>query len=135
MNKIYHRFFLHFVFLSLFFSCASKPKLYPNQTLKSKGKAAGEADIDKCIKEANEYLESSSGKKIAKGAGAGAALGGAIGAVSGLFYGDFGGGLARGAAIGGTAGAASGALSPDEIKHRYVNQCLTDKGYQVIGWD
>lgn len=116
-------------------SCASRPKLYPNETLKAKGKEASEADIDLCFKEADEYIDSPAGKKIIKSAGFGAAVGGAMGAVAGAFYGDIGGGAARGAAIGGAGGAVSGSLSPDEVKHRYVNQCLADKGYHVLGWD
>lgn len=116
-------------------SCASRPKLYPNETLKAKGKEAGEVDINQCMKDADTYLDSSEGKKMLKSTGFGAAVGGAVGAVAGIFYGDIGGGAARGAAIGGAGGAVSGALSPDELKHRYVNQCLADKGYNVIGWD
>lgn len=116
-------------------SCASRPKLYPNETLKLRGKEVGEADTNQCLKDADTYLESSTGKKMLKSTGFGAAVGGAMGAVAGAFYGDIGGGAARGAAIGGTGGAVSGGLSPDELKHRYVNQCLTDKGYHVIGWD
>lgn len=123
------------ILLSILTSCASRPKLYPNETLKSKGKEASEADIDQCMKDAETYLDSSEGKKIVKSAGFGAAVGGAMGAVAGAFYGDIGGGAARGAAIGGTGGAVSGSLTPDELKHRYVNQCLADKGYNVMGWD
>ncbi len=116
-------------------SCASRPKLYPNETLKAKGKEASEADIDQCMKDADTYLDSSEGKKIVKSAGFGAVVGGAMGAVAGAFYGDISGGAARGAAIGGTGGAVSGSLTPDQVKHRFVNQCLADKGYNVIGWD
>ena len=123
------------VSLLIISSCASRPKLYPNETLKAKGKDASEADIDQCMKDAKTYLDSSEGKKIVKSAGFGAAVGGAMGAVAGMFYGDVTGGAARGAAMGGAGGAVSGSLSPDQVKHRYVNQCLADKGYNVIGWD
>jgi hypothetical protein len=116
-------------------SCASRPKLYPNQKLKSVGKEAAKKDIDKCLSDTENYLESSRGKKIARGAGAGAAIGAAMGAVSGLFTGNLGKGLVRGGAIGAAGGGAAGAISPDQIKHRYVNQCLAEKGYQVLGWD
>lgn len=126
--------FLTILLLSLS-SCASRPKLYPNETLKAKGKEASEADIDQCMKDAETYLDSSEGKKIVKSAGFGAAVGGAMGAVAGAFYGDISGGAARGAAMGGAGGAVSGSLTPDQVKHRYVNQCLADKGYNVIGWD
>ena len=116
-------------------SCASKPVLYPDENLKSRGKAAAEADINQCISDADKYLESSAGKKIAKSAGFGAVVGGAVGAVAGVFTGNIARGAAQGAAMGGVGGAAAGAMSPDQIKHRYVNKCLADKGYQVIGWD
>lgn len=116
-------------------SCASRPQLYPNQKLKSVGKEAAKKDIDKCIAEAEDYLESSKGKQIAKGAGAGAAIGAVMGAVGGMFTGSMGRGLIRGGAIGAAGGGTAGALSPDQIKQRYVNQCLADKDYRVLGWD
>jgi outer membrane lipoprotein SlyB len=121
--------------LLLLFSCASQPQLYPNQKLKTVGKEAAKKDVEKCLKEAKEYLESSKGKQIAKGAGSGAAIGAAIGRGAGLWTGNFGHGLTRGGAIGAAGGGASGAISPDEIKKRFVNQCLAEKGYRVLGWD
>lgn len=130
MSKI-----LLIVIVLLVAACASKPQLYPNQKLKTVGKEVAKKDIDQCIADADEYLKSSKGKNITKGAGAGAAIGGAMGAVGGLFTGNFGRGLLRGGAIGAAGGGAAGALSPDQVKHRFVNQCLADKGYQVIGWD
>ena len=125
------------IWVSLFVlgACASRPQLYPNDHLKSVGKEQSKKDIDQCIADADEYLESGKGKQVAKGAGFGAAVGATIGAVGGLFTGDVGGGLVRGGAIGAAAGAAGGAMSPDEIKQRYVNQCLADKGYRVLGWE
>jgi hypothetical protein len=119
----------------LVMSCASRPSLYPNQKLKTVGKEASQKDIDRCIAEADDYLKSSKGKQVAKSAGAGAAIGAAIGAVGGMFTGNMGRGLVRGGAMGAAGGAAAGAVSPDELKKRYVNQCLAEKGYQVIGWD
>jgi outer membrane lipoprotein SlyB len=116
-------------------SCASKPQLYPNEKLKQTGKKAAQKDVDRCIADADEYLKSSKGKQVAKGAGAGAMIGGAMGAVGGLFTGNLGGGLLRGGAIGAAGGGTVGALSPDQIKKNYVNQCLADQGYQVMGWD
>ncbi len=121
--------------LFLVAACASRPQLYPNSKLKEVGKAQGKKDIDQCVADADEYLESSKGKQVAKGAGAGAAVGAAIGAVGGLFTGNLGSGIVRGGAMGAAGGGAAGALSPDQVKKNYVNQCLADKGYQVIGWD
>lgn len=125
----------YLVILFLIISCASKPQLYPNQKYKSAGKEVASKDIDQCMADADAYLKSSKGKQVAKGAGAGAAIGAAMGAVSGMFSGNMGRGMVRGGAIGAAGGGTAGALSPDEIKHRYVNQCLAEKGYQVIGWD
>lgn len=116
-------------------ACASRPQLYPNSKLKEVGKETAKADTDACIADADAYLKSSKGKNIAKGAGSGAAIGAAMGAVGGLFTGNLGGGLMRGGAIGAAGGGTAGALTPDQVKQRFVNQCLSDKGYQVIGWD
>jgi uncharacterized membrane protein len=123
------------LFLFVLVSCASRPQLYPNQKLKAVGQDAAKKDVNQCIADADTYLKSSKGKQAAKGAGAGAAIGAAMGAVGGLFTGNMGSGLVRGGAIGAAGGGTAGALSPDQIKQRYVNQCLADKGYQVIGWD
>jgi hypothetical protein len=125
----------HLLIILLFISCASRPQLYPNEKFKEVGKKTAQKEIDHCLGEADVYLKSSQGKKIAKSAGAGAALGATIGAVGGMFTGNMGRGLVRGGAMGAAGGAAVGALSPDEIKRRYVNQCLAEKGYQIIGWD
>ena len=116
-------------------ACASRPKLYPNDRMKAKGKETSEADVNLCLKQADTYLESSEGKKMVKSAGFGAVVGGAIGAVAGVFTGDIGRGAAQGAAMGGAGGAVSGAISPDQLKQQYVNECLADKGYRVLGWD
>lgn len=125
------------VLLGLFLltACASKPKLYPNTHLKTVGKEKAQKDIDKCISEADEYLESAEGKRIAKSAGKGAVFGAAVGAAFGLFTGDIGEGLKQGAVVGGVSGGAGEALSPDQIKRRYVNTCLAKQGYEVLGWD
>lgn len=130
------RFIISFLLFLTLVSCASRPKLYPNDKLKTVGKEAAKTDVDLCIAEADEYLESSTGKQALKGAGTGAAIGAAFGAATSLI---FGGnplrGAARSGAVGGAVGGTAGALTPDQIKQRYVNQCLADKGYQVLGWD
>jgi outer membrane lipoprotein SlyB len=127
-----------FLFATLLFvisGCASRPKLYPNGTYKAKGEKIAESDIDKCMDDSEVYLKSGKGKQIAKSGGFGAVVGGAMGAVGGIFTGNPMRGAAEGAAIGGAGGAAAGAMTPDQLKHQYVNQCLAEKGYQVLGWD
>ena len=120
-------------------ACAKKrPVLYPNPTYHSVGKAAAGVDIDDCIQLAADHGHTTdSGKNVAtstaKGAAVGAAVGGAVGAVTGRP----GRGLAAGAAGGGAGGLTRGAMKsgdPDEIERRFVEQCLRDKGYKVIGW-
>lgn len=124
------------VFMVMLLSaCASKPQLYPNQKFKNVGKEAAKKDVDACMADADKFLKSSKGKQITKGAGGGAAVGAAMGAVGGLFSGNVGRGAVRGGAIGAAAGGTAGALTPDQVKHQFVNQCLADQGYQVIGWD
>jgi len=116
-------------------ACASRPKLYPNEQYKAVGKKTAEQDVDQCIKDGDDYMENGKGKQIAKGAGTGAAIGVAFGAVSGMFGGGIGSGMVRGGAVGAGVGAAGGALSPDQVKRNYVNECLGEKGYRVLGWD
>lgn len=116
-------------------SCASRPQLYPNGKLKTVGKEEASKDIDRCVADAETYLESNEAKRITKGAGKGAVVGAAMGAVFGAITGNFGSGALRGGAIGAAGGGAATAMSPDELRQRYVNHCLAEKGYQVIGWD
>jgi len=115
--------------------CASSPKLYPNKKYEAAGKDGAQTDIEDCEKKADDFGASSKGKNVAKGAATGAVVGAATGGVIGLLTHS----LARGAIIGGAAGAAGGAahgaMSPDQIKRGFVNKCLKDKGYEVIGWD
>ncbi|MFT6068629.1 MAG: hypothetical protein ACJAT2_003727 [Bacteriovoracaceae bacterium] len=116
-------------------ACASKPVLYPNEKFESVGEDMAKKDTKACMNKADKFLKSPKAKKMLKSGGAGALLGGVVGGVAGIFSGDIAGGAAQGAAMGGAGGAVAGALSPDELKQRYVNQCLSKKGYQVLGWE
>ena len=129
------RVLISFLIALVFVGCSSKPKLYPNSKYKSVGKEVAQEDINQCMSDADAFLESSKGKQIAKGAGAGAIIGGVIGVVGGLFTGNVGRGLVQGGAMGAAGGGAAGALTPDQVKRQYVNQCLGEKGYHVLGWD
>ena len=68
----------------------------------------------------------------------GAAVGGASAGAWGLVRGDDAGeralaGMAAGAAAGTVRGAMdSGETSP--VYKRFVQKCLSDRGYEVIGW-
>ena len=117
---------------------AKKPVLYPNDHLKQTGREQSQRDIADCDHQASEYVKSNAGLETAKstavGAVAGAVVGGAVGAVTG----NFGRGVAAGAAGGGAGGFLHGlfrASEPSPVHKNYVNRCLKDKGYEVIGWD
>jgi hypothetical protein len=120
--------------------CTQSPVLYPNAKLEQVGKAQADADIATCRQKADEYVSSGAatakevGKDTAVGGAGGAAVGAVAGAVSG---GGAGRGAAIGAATGATAGAVHGAVKstgPSPIYKSFVDHCLRDKGYQVIGW-
>ncbi len=112
-------------------ACASRPRLYPNHKYEQVGKPAAEADVEACIAKADEFVDNEKARQVATGAGKGAVLGGVFG---GLLSGGISGAV-RGAAVGGAVGGTAGALSPKQIQHNFVNQCLAEKGYQVLGWD
>jgi hypothetical protein len=114
--------------------------LYPNAKLKEAGKAQADAEISACRSLADDYVSSGGarakeiGKDTAVGGGGGAAIGAVAGAVSG-------GGAGRGAAIGAATGATAGAVhgtvksaGPSPIYKGFVDRCLRERGYEVIGW-
>ena len=125
--------------LLLSLGCASKrPVLYPNAALQQKGRAQASVDIDTCVDSAETYgagtdAAGRAATSTAKGAATGAVAGGAYGAVRG----DAGGRAAGGAAAGASVGLLRGLFrwrDPDPIERRFVNICLSQQGYQVIGW-
>ncbi len=115
-----------------------KPVLYPNQHYKEVGIETSQMDIAGCMYRAEQGVARDSAVgDTAKKTVMGAAGGAAIGAVAGAITGNAGTGAAIGAAAGGTAGLLKGAYDstqPDETWQGYVEACLRDKGYQVIGW-
>jgi outer membrane lipoprotein SlyB len=122
--------------------CASKPKqpvLYPNNHLKGVGQQKAQQDIADCFALArasnvNERKDGDIGRKTVGGAAIGGTSAAAWGAVRG---GDTGNRALAGAAAGATAGAVRGGLQMTETSPlfmSFVNKCLSDKRYSVIGW-
>ena len=123
-------------------ACASnKPVLYPNAHSQAVGTAQAEADIAQC-------------KRLAEAAGAnptagrandtatrtvrGGGVGAATGAVGGAIAGNAGHGAAIGAASGATAALIHtllGESSPNPTYRNFVQRCLTDRGYDLAGWN
>jgi hypothetical protein len=122
--------------------CSSyRPVLDENDQYLRVGPSRAEADIDACLAKAERYLETHKNERFWKETGRGAAGGAIIGGVFGALTGntrDALGGAALGAGLGAASGAAGEAskdkLKPDELKQRYVNNCLRRKNYAVIGW-
>ncbi|MCX5814565.1 MAG: cell envelope biogenesis protein OmpA [Proteobacteria bacterium] len=129
---------LPLIFVLLMFGCSAKgPVLYPNTYLKSVGEEKALRDINECKNNADAYITSSAGKEALKstagGSAAGALIGGAAGAVTGDIAGSAGIGAVTGAASGLLYGLAKGS-EPSPVYKSFVEKCLREKGYEVIGW-
>jgi hypothetical protein len=132
-----------FAFTVLAAGCASAPErpvLYPNAHAKQVGDVRSQQDVGECMAAAeNAGVPAKEGSRALRPAAEGAAVGGAVGAVSSVIRG--GGNVVAstvgGAAIGGTAGGVHGAFKANEVNplHRnFVQRCLHERGYEVIGW-
>jgi len=120
-------------------ACAAKcPVLYPNARLEAAGTEAAQQDIDDCLQKAVAAgYTSNPGGTVAGSTAVGAAAGAAVGAAVGAVAGRAGAGAAMGAAGGGTGGLIRGIFGSrdlDPVQRQFVDKCLKEKGYEVIGW-
>lgn len=126
------------VFCCLACAAAKQPILAPNEHLQEMTSDSIQRDIDECMRLAKEAgPEAVRGKQIAGQTAGGAAVGAAAGAVAGAISGGPGLGAAAGAAGGATAGLLRGLFRTNELdagQRRYVEDCLRQKGYKLIGW-
>lgn len=121
--------------------CASappKPVLYPNNHMQSVGQAQANQDIAACkqLAHSSGVAENKDGE-VGKKAVGGAAVGGAAAGAWGLVRGDAGQRALAGAAAGAAAGTVRGGMQATEtspIFKNFVNRCLRERGYEVIGW-
>lgn len=122
--------------------CSSSPKrpvLYPNQHLNRVGGHVSQQDINACMQLARTSgVNVTKDGEVGRKAVSGAAIGGTSSAAYGVFRdGDVGNRALAGAAAGAAAGAVRGGIQSTEqspIFKNFVNKCLSDKGYSVIGW-
>jgi len=119
--------------------CATqRPVLYPNAKYNRVGPEVAQRDIDDCIQMAESHgVTHDSGGKVAKSGAAGAVVGGAAGAGAGAVRGNVGHDAGVGAAAGAAAGVARGTMrsgEPGQVYKGFVQRCLSEKGYDVIGW-
>jgi hypothetical protein len=116
-----------------------EPVLYPNAKMNQVYQDEVDRDIAFCEANAKEYTENPSRAKRAAGdATEGAVVGGATGAAAGAVLGSVGRGAGAGAAAGAAGGLARGIFSsrkPSPVYRAFVDRCLTDRGYDVIGWE
>ena len=122
------------VLLVLSGCAAQRPALYPNAKYNQVGPEVAQRDVDDCIRLAEQHgITHSSGEKVARRGAEGAVIGGAAGAGAGAVRGNVGERAATGAA----AGAAHGAIhsgEPGSVYKGFVQRCLRERGYDVIGW-
>jgi hypothetical protein len=120
--------------------CAAKrPVLYPNAVYRQVGEEAARRDIDDCTEFAKSQGHGTdpaarAGARTTEGAAVGAATGAAVGAV----LGSAGRGAAAGAAGGGARSLLRGLFAwrePSPIERGFVQECLHERGYRVIGWE
>ena len=125
-------------------SASARPVLYPNATLNRVGDAQGRMEVNACLSRAQAagLSPSQNSNEVGRRAGEGAAVAGVASAIGALISGRGGEGLLRagatGAAVGGSAGAVSGALHndrPNGVYRSFVQRCLSEKGFDVIGWN
>ncbi len=124
--------------------CATKPKqpvLYPNNHLNQVGAQKAQQDITACFALArassvNQRKDGDIGRKTVGGAAIGGTSAAAWGAVRDNSH-DVGNRALAGAAAGAAAGMVSGGLKMTETSPlfmNFVNKCLSEKNYSVIGW-
>ncbi len=141
MHVKYRRKILTAAWMLLLVACAAQPVqpvLYPNERLKTVGEAASGKDIQACMALARESgIKENKDGQVAEKAAKGAVVGAVASGAWGLVMGDAGQRAAAGAAAGAASGAVVGAMDASELDpvfKRFVEKCLRDKGYEVIGW-
>jgi hypothetical protein len=122
--------------------CAAtrRPVLYPDAYYRSVGEAGARADVDDCMRLARASgADASRGADVARDTLAGAAIGGAAAAAWGAVRNDsdLANRALAGAAAGGAAGLVRGSLrasEPSGTYREFVDRCLRERGYDVVGW-
>lgn len=122
---------------------SSRPVLYPNAAYNRVGDVQAQNEVAACQSRASAAgLRAEQGRQVAQRAGEGAAVAGVASAVGALVFGRGAEGALRsgvgGAAIGGAAGATQAAVRGGQLNPVYrsfVQRCLSEKGFDVIGWN
>lgn len=128
----------------LLIGCATpvaKPAFYPNAHYQRMGPAQANADAQYCAELAQQSEVTAVNKVDAgRSAAAGAAGVGTAGVVGSLLSGhkpdlkNIAAGAAAIGAGGAAATAAGQSVGGSGLYRQFVQQCLAERGYQVIGW-
>lgn len=128
-----------FSLLSACSSAPTRPLFYPNSHMQQVGKAQAQRDTDACMQMASDSgVAANKDGKVGEKAAKGAVIGGIGSAAWGLVRGDAGERALAGAAAGLATGAAVGGFESAETNptyQRFVERCLRERGYDVIGWE
>ena len=123
-------------------ACASpRPVIYPNDHAESVSEEQIEADVKECKRlavESGAHQYSVAAKKATKDMVRGGAVGGATGAVGGALSGNAKRGAVLGAATGATASFLNTLLGdsrPNPSYKYFIRKCLTERGYELTGWE
>jgi outer membrane lipoprotein SlyB len=129
------------VLLSACATPVAKPAFYPNMHFQRVGPAQAQADAQVCSSLADQSGVGAVNKVDAgRAAATGAAGVGAAGVVGSLLSGhkpdlrDIAAGAAAIGAAGAAATAAGQSVGGSQMHRQFVQQCLAERGYQVIGW-
>jgi outer membrane lipoprotein SlyB len=119
----------------------AKPAFYPNAHYQSVGPAQAEADAQACATLAQQSEVGAVNKMDTARAGAAGAAGiGAAGVVGSVLSGrkpdfkDIAAGAAAIGAGGAAATAAGQSMGGSTLYRQFMQQCLAERGYRVIGW-
>lgn len=116
-----------------------RPVLYPNDHYRTVGEAAARRDVNDCMRLARDFGAGKDvGTDVARDTATGALIGGAAAGAWGAVSGNAGERALAGAAAGGAGGLVRGALDsgkPSATYQGFVRRCLSDRGYDVIGWE
>lgn len=122
--------------------CAStpqQPRFYPNAHYEQVGATQAQYDIDACRQlAADSGVGTNKDGAVGERATQGAVLGGISAGVWGLIRGDAGERALAGAAAGAATGAAAGGFESADTSptyKRFMERCLRERGYDVIGWE
>jgi uncharacterized protein YcfJ len=128
--------------LLLLAACAGpEPVFYPNAHYQQVGPSTADYDTDVC-RDMAAAAGANSGDDRATDAATQAATGGAIGGATGAAVGAVIGNPGRSAAAGAAGAATAGFMrallkspEPSPAYRNFVNRCLSERGYAVVGWD